>query len=126
MIIKSAFGIKIDGQNNTDHPFVQTIHKYLEAKTNKLVLMIAVCFPELEDFILYLRGLAEVVYDRLKLYPSSALWRMCSHIIGLRKQSLDIRRNDIMQAMLDSEVIDRANSDLMNDSLAANLHQNED
>ena len=106
IIIKSAFGVRIETQNNPNHEFIQSVHKYLGTKLNKIVFLMSVCFPEIYPIIQFIRGQLELVCHWLRLYPISIIWNTLSSIIEIRKQKTGLRQNDILQAMIDSSLTD--------------------
>ena len=106
IIIKSAFGVKIEAQNDPNNEYIQSVHKYLESKPNKIVLLMSVCFPEIYPIIQFIRAQHELLCYWLRLHPISFIWRMSSYIIHLRKQNTDLHQNDILQVMIDSSVTD--------------------
>ena len=106
IITKSAFGVRIEAQNNPNHEFIRSVHKYLETKLNRIVILILNCFPEIYPIIQFIRAQHELVCQWFSLLPISVILKTLSSIIELRKQRTDFRQNDILQAMIDSSLTD--------------------
>ena len=123
VIVRTAFGVKTEVQNDTNDKFLKAAMKITETKLNKMLYLLINCFPGLEVIVYPLRRINEIIRYHMGWTPIRPLFDMSSNMIKLRKENPNLRRNDLLQVMLDLDV---AKEDAMSDDkLTANYDENE-
>ena len=64
-IIKTAFGVRIDAQNNPNQ-FILSVEKNMDTIINKTLFRLSVCFPEIYPIIQFMRALHEFICHSFK------------------------------------------------------------
>ncbi|RWS01725.1 Cytochrome P450 3A24-like protein, partial [Dinothrombium tinctorium] len=117
---RSAFGVTTNAQSNPNDEFFLATKAIFERSTRNVFIGLSFMFPEFE-FILYpLRRLSNMLFN---IEPTNLLIKISSLILEQRRKQ-NVKRNDLLQAMIDAKVhVERINT-INDDSLAINSDMN--
>ncbi|RWS21994.1 cytochrome P450 3A8-like protein [Leptotrombidium deliense] len=98
---RSAFGITTDAQTNPNDPFLLASKAFFNNNlTSHLLSTLSICFPEFEIVLYPLRRITGILFPGHYGY----LMGMSAAIVQARKSNENLRRKDLLQAMLDAKV----------------------
>ncbi|RWS21725.1 Cytochrome P450 3A24-like protein, partial [Leptotrombidium deliense] len=104
VIGRTAFGVRTNVQRDANDPFLNAVRLHLKSSGTRLLDKPILLFPEFASIIFAFR----ILYNKLEaLFYTSPLQyvvKMSSQVISERRKNPDLKRQDLLQAMIDGRL----------------------
>ncbi|CAL1292653.1 unnamed protein product [Larinioides sclopetarius] len=111
VIMKTAFGIQTDVQTNAKSSILRATKLIFVTPYKDAIIFLGLTFPILRKFCMRLQ-IFKLTLQNKGRSPNTMLRKGISKVMEMRRKNPETRKNDLLQLMLDSSVVDSGDVDV--------------
>ncbi|XP_076351931.1 cytochrome P450 3A8-like isoform X2 [Tachypleus tridentatus] len=104
VIGQTAFGAQTNVQRNPKDPFLINSRAFFNIQTSQFLIFLSICFPEFLSIVGSIRKLVDVIWHQILSTPGRSIVEGITKVIKERRRNPELRRADLLQMMLDTQM----------------------